>query len=86
MKFISEIIFAVLMISVGYIFYSTGWYSTYNVPVPKIAGIFLIIFGIFELILAIKKRKLKSVNDYLICRDCLKTYLRSETSDQKCLN
>jgi hypothetical protein len=84
MKFISEIIFAALMIACGYIFYSTGWFSTYDVPVPKFAGILLIIFGIFLSINVIRKRKWKSVSDYLICKECLSTYIRSEIKNNSC--
>jgi hypothetical protein len=84
MKFISEILFAVLMIVWGYIFYSTGWYSTYDVPVPKFAGILLIFFGIYFSIAVIRKRKWKSVSDYLICKECLTTYVRSELKNHHC--
>ena len=84
MKFISEIIFAGLMIACGYIFYSTGWFSTYDVPVPKFAGILLIIFGIFLSITVIRKSKWKSVSDYLICKKCLTTYIRSEIKKNSC--
>ena len=85
MKFLSNIFWAIITISCGYIFFTTGWYSTYDVPVPKIAGILLILAGSFVLVNAIRNRKLKSVNDYLICRDCLKVYLRTEIESDKCI-
>ena len=85
MKFISNIFWAIITISCGYIFFTTGWYSTYDVPVPKIAGILLILAGSFVLVNAIRNRKLKSINDYLICRDCLKVYLRTEIESNKCI-
>lgn len=85
MKYISNIFFAVAFISCGYIFFTTGWWSTYEVPVPKIGGILLILAGIFVLVNTIRNRKLKSVNDYLICHDCLKVYLRTEIESNKCI-
>ena len=55
-KRIIEILVGLIAIGCGYIFYSTGWSTMYGFPVPKAAGILLIIFGIVEIGLAFRRK------------------------------
>ena len=53
---ISKILGGMLAICCGYIFFTTGWSARYGLPVPKAAGILLIVIGIIEIGLAVRKK------------------------------
>jgi len=68
----------------GYHFYKIGWTYLYGFSVPKIAGILLVLIGVFHLTITLKNRNKKSANDYLICGKCLETYLRTTLKSDVC--
>ena len=84
MKFLFNIIAAIAFITWGYIYYTDGWSYRHGFTVSKIPGIALVFIGGLFLINAIRKRNFKSVYDYLICRGCLTTYIRSELKNNSC--
>lgn len=79
-----KIIIGIVWIMGGYGMYRSGWDPKYGFPVPKIAGIPIIILGFYCIVSAIKNRYKTEIDNFLICPNCNLPIRKSSQEAEHC--